>query len=269
MGLVVKKDVLKFLGLDTLATEDKNLDLIISSVEAWIQTVYCRRSFESTAYKERYDGTGDTVLLLDYYPIISLNRVSIGTDDVISVKNIGTTGHASISVSSTTISLYKDGSTTSLLLATYSTMTLLVDAINAQSGWSAALMSSTYAAYPSTFLLEQMGLQCISSNYVYLQMPDEGEENFEVVPKDGKIILYSGFPGGIRNVYVDYVAGYATVPDDVQLATMILIKNVYQRRSEEVFGATNYSVSGISVSFEIDLPKEVRQILNGYKRSLI
>lgn len=269
MSLVEKKTVLKFLGLEELATEDKNLDLIISSVEAWIQTVYCRRAFEDVSYKERYDGTGTDTLLLDYYPIITLNRLSIGTDDAISVKNTNTGGHASVSVSSTVVSLYKDGSTTTLSLTTYSTMTLLVDAINAQSGWSAALMDSTIASFPSTFLLEKFGLQCIDNNYVYLQMPDEGEEDFEVFPKEGKIVLYSGFPEGTRNVFVDYSAGYAIIPSDLQLATLILIKHVYQKRSEESWGVANYSISGMSVTFEQDLPLQARQILNGYKRSLL
>lgn len=267
--LVNMKDVLKFLGLDSLTTADKNIELIQNGVEAWIQTVYCRRTFTSTSYKERYDGTGTDTLLLDYYPIVSLNRLSIGTLDAISIRNTNTGAHASVSVSSTTVTLYKDGTTNALLFTSYTTFATLIAAINAISGWEAALMQSSYSSYPSTLLLEQFGLQCINNNYVYLQMPEEGEDEFEVYPNEGKIVSSFGFTEGRRNVYVDYTAGYATIPSDVQLATLILIKNIYQRRSEESFGLNSYSISGISAAFEQDMPLQARQILGKYRRTLI
>jgi hypothetical protein len=154
-------------------------------------------------------------------------------------------------------------------LATYTTLTTLVAAINAVAGWEASLMMASYGSYPSTILTEKFGLYCGNSTWNYLEMPDVGEEDFEVYSTEGKIYLYSGFPEGSRNIFVDYVAGYSVIPEDLKLATLILIKYIYQHRSEEVFGATSYSVSGISVSFEQDLPKEVKQILSKYKRTLI
>ena len=72
-NIVDMKTVLKFLGLDALTTEDKNLELIRDSVESWIST-YCRRNLVSTNYKEKYDGTGCNSLVLDNYPIISLKK---------------------------------------------------------------------------------------------------------------------------------------------------------------------------------------------------
>jgi len=270
MGLVTKKDVLKFVGIDGLAIEDKNIDFIISGVEKWIQEVYCSRNFASDDYKERYDGTDSDILFLDNFPIISLNRLSIWTDEAIQIKNTNTGAHASVSVNSTSVVLYKDGVTNSLPFSTYTTLTNIVAAINTISGWSASLVLSTYGTYPSTILLEKYGLQCINNNEVYLIMPDEGEDNFELYPKEGKIVLSGGlFPPGNRNVYVEYSAGYADIPTDIQLATMILIKNIHQRRNEESFGATNYSVTGMSASFEQDLPLQARQILDGYRKLLV
>lgn len=270
MGLVAKKDVLKFLGIDGLSIEDKNIDLIIAGVEEWIQSVYCHRDFESTDYKERYDGTDTDTLYLDYYPIISLNRLSIWTDDAIRIKNTSTGAHASVSVTPTNVVLFKDGTTNTLPFTTYTTLTTLVAAINAISGWSSSLELSSYGTYPSTILLEKYGLQCIASNEVSLEMPDEGEDSFEVYPKEGKIVIPGGlFPNGSRNIYVEYNAGYATVPSDIQLATMILIKNLHQKHSYEAFGVTNYSSSGISASFEQDIPLQAKQILDGYRRPLL
>lgn len=268
-NLVEMGVVLKFLGLETLTTEDPNIELIRNAVESWIQKVYCQVDLVSTQHKEKYDGSGTSAFCLNHYPVISLNRLAIGTEDAISVKNTNDGAHASVSVSSTTVTLFKDGTSSALALATYSTMTTLVAAINAVSGWSAALVDTSFGSYPSTELLEKFGLQCINDNEVYLVMPDEAEESFEVDARTGIVSSVYGFGDGVRSVYVDYTAGYATIPDDLQLATLILIKNVYQRRSEESFGAKNYSVSGMSVTFEEGLPDQVVQILNRYRRIII
>jgi len=148
-------------------------------------------------------------------------------------------------------------------------MNLLVAAINAESGWVAAVVMSSYGTYPSSLLVEKMGLQCINSRQVGLDMPYDGEWEFAVDAAKGIIHSSFGFGDGFRNVYVDYSAGYATIPDDLQLAVLIWIKNIYQRRSEESFGVTSYSASGISMSFENDIPIQVRQILDNYKRLLL
>jgi hypothetical protein len=272
LELVSMKEVVNFLGLDSEETEDKNLNLLALAVEDWVQNIYCHKKIVSADYTERYDGTGDQYLLLDNYPIISLDLLSIGTDDVISIKNTTTYGYATVSVSSTVVTLNLNGTSSTLALATYTTMTTLVNAINAlsSSGWTASLMSSSYASYPSSLLLEKMGLNCINSAYIYLPMPDDGEDNFEVYPNEGKIQFYAGFPQGHRNVYVKYTAGYATIPDDVKVAVLILIKNLYQRRSEESFGMQSYSVTGISVSFEQDpMPMQAKYLLAQYRRTLL
>lgn len=267
--LVEVKEVIDFLGLNALTVADKNLTAIQLGVEQWIEKVHCRRTFALTNHKERYDGTGSQFLYVDNYPIVSLNKLCIYTDDAISVKNT-TSAHSSISVSSTGITLYSDGATTTLLFSSYSTFDTLVGAINAVSGWVASLVSPLYSAYPSNLLLEKFGLQCSNSNIVYLEMPDDdGEDDFEVTPAEGRIYLYSGFPDGVRNVFVDYSAGYAEIPYDLQLATLILIKYIYQRRIEESFGVSSYSLSGISMTFEQDIPLQAKQILAGYTRMIV
>ncbi len=242
---------------------------IKSAVEAWVQNIFCRRTFESTAYKELYDGNGLNFILLDNYPIIALNKLSIGTDDVIKITNTNSGAHASVSCNSTTVTLWKDGTTSSLSLTTYDTMTELVDAINAVAGWSSALMNSDYASYPSSILIERFGLQCIDNNWVYLQMPDKGEDDFEVYPNDGRVYTPFQFPKGHRNIYVDYTAGYSTIPDDLKLAVYIIVKSIYQRRNEESFGLASYSVGGLSMSFKDKVPEQALNILNSKYRKYI
>ena len=268
-NLVDLRTVLKFLGLDSQTTEDKNLELIRDAVEDWIQNIYCDRTLTETAYKERYDGTGTGILFLDNHPITSLDRLSIGFDEAIRIKNTNVGAHASVSVTSTGVILNKDGTKNTLLFTTYSTMNTLIAAINLLSGWTATLSLSSYGTYPSTLLVERMGLQCINNADVGLDMPELGEYDFEVDADRGIIYSSYGFPEGIKNVYVEYSAGYATIPKALELATLILIKHFYQKRSEESFGITSYSTGGMSVSFENDLPLQARQILDGYIRLLL
>lgn len=265
-SLVAIADVLTFLGL---TVTDAKLTIIHAAVEDWIQTVYCRRNLVSTSYKEKYDGTGCNSLVLDNYPIIALNRLSMGFDEAMRVKNSSTFGHASVSVSSTGVTLYKDGTSSTILFTASATMSAMATAISAVSGWSATVSNTSYNSYPSNLLSEKMGLQCVNNSEASLMMPADGEWDFEVDSDKG--ILYSvfGFGEGTRNIYVDYQAGYATVPEDLQLATLILIKSIYQKRSEEAFGASSYSISGISMSFDKDIPMEAKQILNHYRRTLI
>jgi hypothetical protein len=242
--------------------------LIRDFVEKLVQ-IYCRRTFFVTSYKKKYDGDGSEYLYLDDYPVITLDRLSVGVTEAIRIKNTNAGAHASVSVTSTGLLLKKDyDAATSLLFATYATINSLIAAINATSGWSAEISMSTYGTYPSALLVEKKGLQCINNRVVGLNIPYDGEWEFEVEDNTGIIHSPFGFAEGYKNVYVEYSAGYSETPEDLKLAILILIKYFYQRRSEESMGVTSYSVSGISMSFENDLPFQARQILNNYKRSL-
>ncbi len=252
------------------------------AVEAMIKR-YCNRDFESTDYKERYDGDGTSSLVLRQFPVTAITRLSLWPIDVIRIRNTSTSTNATISMSSTALSLTKDGTTSTLAIATYTTFTLLVAAVNAAgSGWEAALQSSAYGSYLSTELIEKMGLYCLNSNWAYLQMPyDRGEADFDIDSANGIIYLTrftnvsngwdaTGFPTGTRNIFINYTAGYSTVPEDLKLAVKILVKYFYQRRMEETFGVSSFSSGGISASFEKDIPFEVKLILDGkYRRQMV
>lgn len=270
MSLVNMAEIVYFLGIENVSVEDNNLLMIRDSVEAWVQNIFCRRTFAVTVYKEKYNGSGNKYLTLNNYPIVSLSRLSIGTDDVISIKNTNAGAHAAVTVNSTDVVLVKDGTINTLSLTTYSTMTTLVSAINLLSGWTATLLDSDYSTYPSNILLEKYGLQCINNNYVYLTMPDEGEDDFEVDPTTAIIYSPFGFPVGVRNIYVDYSAGLATIPDDLKLAIMIIVKYIWQRRSEESFGTSSYGIGGLSMSFKDVIPEQAKMILDSkYRRYIL
>jgi hypothetical protein len=277
MALVTDQEIYDYLGEDDSADPVAIISLLRDGVEAWVQT-YCDRVFTVTAYRERYNGDGTSVLILRQYPVTAITRLSLWPTDVIRVKNTNTYTNAAISTSSTAVILTRDGTSTSLLFATYPTFTLLVDAINLTAGWVAALVSPSFASFKSTELIERMGLYCLESNWAYLQMPyQRGEMDFDVDSERGIIHLFRygfydsrddnfsgvlGFPRGTRNIFIDYSAGYATVPEDLKLAIKIIVKYMYQRKDEEAFGARSQSTGGISFTNEGEIPWEAKQILD-------
>lgn len=242
---------------------------IHNAVEKWVKND-TRRDLESTTYTERYDGDGEDELELRNYPITQITRVSIGSFDCIRIKNTDSGTSASISVNSTGIILTKDGvSDSTVLFATYSTMTDIVTAINLISGWSAVLVDNNYSTYLSTELIQMFGRNAIDNNDVYLMIPETPLDDFETDAEAG-ILKRRYFTEGFQNILVQYTAGYFTIPNDLQLAVKIITKNVYQKRQDEIFGIKSYSTGGIKVEIkEEDIPSEAKKIINFYRRYLI
>lgn len=273
MAIVDANDILSY--MEVQEGEDADIiEVIHLAVEAYVKK-YCRRDFESTSYRDRYDGTGYNKLVLDNFPVTAITRLSLWPIDVVMIKNTSTYTIATISTSSTALTLTKDGSTVaSLAFSTYSTLSTLVTQINTYSGWVSQTVSPSYDNFQSTQLIERMGLYCLESNWAYLQMPyNRAEIDFDVDANKGIIHLSSGiFPAGTRNIFVDYTAGYSstTMPKDIQLAIKIITKYVYDRMREESFGYSSFNLGDVSGSFEqIGIPTSAKMIMDGYKRILI
>jgi len=269
MAIVTANEFLAYMELPT----DGTATMLLEMVEKFVQENYCRRYFEETAYsKERYDGTGHRYLYLKNYPLVYVDRVSIGTRNVIRVKNTTATSTASVSVVSTGVRLVADGvANSTVLFATYTTLSAVATAINALAGWTAEMTSSSYSSFKSTELLKVMGLNVVDSNWVDLEIPEDAEDDFRVYEKEG--IIYSPFKWPICSqcIIVDYTAGYttATMPKDLKAAIMLFAKFLYDRLSENLVNVSHYTVENMVQIFEKeDFPKEIRLILNKYKRTL-
>ena len=268
MSIVDLPDVMKFCKAQD--SEKDAVELIQLSIEEWIQSDYCRNRFESASYKEILDG-GVDMLQLKNYPITAITRLAVGVNTALYVKNTESSTNATVSVTSTAVVLVKDGTTTSVAFTDYATIQKVVDYINTLgSGWVATVVNA-YAGFLSTELIEKFGSYCLNSTQVGLYIPDSSETNYEVYPARGQIILTDGFPAGCNNVFVDYTAGYASasMPSRLKLAVQILVKHVYQRKSEETFGLENYSLGDIKAIFSKGIPKEAAMILDGFAKILV
>ena len=228
----------------------------------------CDRDFESTSYKEYQNGRDKQNLFLKQYPIISISRLSIGRNDGIKVNNSASSTYATVSVTSTGVVLNKDGTTTNLLFTDNTTLTDMVAAIANETNWQASVITSSYASFASSELVEVMGLQCLDSSWAYLEIPDEPESDFDVYADEGYLFKGGGFASGIRNIRIDYTAGYSSddMPSRLKMACLILVKFIYQKREEEVFGRKQYGLGDVKATLEAEMPGEVRLILDKFDR---
>ena len=273
-GFTEDPDAASSIESDTAATEDPTapVQVILDGVDSFVKG-YCDRDFESTSYKEYQNGKDKQNLFLKQYPIISVSRLSIGRNDGIKVNNTATSTYATVSVTSTGVVLNKDGTNSTnspLLFSANATLTDMVTSIKVEdSNWTAEVLNTSYASYASTELIEIMGLQCLNATWAYLEIPDEPESDFEVYADEGYIFKWGGFARGHRNLRIDYTAGYssADMPDKLKMACLILVKFLYQKREEEIFGRKQYSLGAVrAIILEEGMPSEVRLVLDDMAR---
>lgn len=203
---------------------------------------YCGRNLEQTPYlHERYDG-GEQKVFLKNWPIKEITEVCSGKLDVIKIKCTSATArNAFVEVSSTISALWiitggvfliVDG-VASGAIKTFTANPLLpamIAAINLESGtgWNASIVSSAYNNYPSDQLFRKLNRFALNQD-IYLQMPDQPLDGYEVDYDSGILYLPSTFRSGWRNIFVTYTGGYLTaaIPPLLQQICIELVKNKY------------------------------------------
>jgi hypothetical protein len=255
---------------------------------------YCATDLVSSTYYEYHDGWNNTLdespfreiggpviprrlddfncfIQVRNFPITSVKRFCLGTQDAITIYNDDEYMTATVSVTSSGIVLEKDGTENALgLFTTYTTMADLVAYVNTLgNGWAAELMDTQLATVKSSELLERYGASAIDATRVYLEIPGRAQTEFKVSAKQGRIYFAPGIPKGYSNVYVVYTAGHtdASMPtrlkDAVKMQTMIL----YNKYRQKLFGFDGYNLGALSVQVNKEtLSNEVKMLLAGSKR---
>jgi len=87
------------------------------------------------------------------------------------------------------------------------------------------------------------------------------------ITTDGIGITYYGYlPYGYDNVRLIYVAGYATIPDDIQIACLWAAEWFYLHNNRGDSGRTSVGKQGESIGILADVPPMIRTVLQPYKR---
>lgn len=273
MSIVSTANIQTYTGASSYSAD---LQAIHEGVERLVKN-YCRKTFESASYFELYDGKGGYYRLMPkYQPITAVSRVSVDFDAVIKIKNSNTDATtASVKVDTTNVVLTVNGgagnSTSTLAIATYSTLTLLVDAINALNsayGWTAELYDSDYSAKKTALLIPQqidVTSWLTAQEYSYLYM---GEPISFMVVDNTWIEAY--YPIGSQNVAISYTAG--ETPDDIEYAVMALVKATYDKKLAGADGIKRFTVGDIETEFFEAINNQeslIGQILNDNRKVMI
>lgn len=281
--MIVDLDTMKIF-LDMAVTDDsqnEKITPILNAMDAFAKE-RCHKTFEQTAYtNELYDGTGSPTLFVKNPPIISVVKVAVSRDDVIKIKNTSTdASNATVNVDSDSLDLLVAGGanadSSSLALATYTTLATLIAAVNAVGkGWSAEVADTDYNSILSAELLTTDALYCgaragTTPGWEYLQVAGEPVSGIRVNRPTGEIYYPSGFPSGFQNITVSYVGGYTTanLPPQVSLAIMTGVKALWNKRNQEGFGISDFSLGHLRIKYTEWIPETVK-MLDQYREVVV
>jgi len=234
------------------------ISVIHNSVEDWVENSYCYRKFEAALYvKERHDGNGKPIIYFEQYPVLAVNLDDLVWDST--AKTVTRADGGSFIddgfVAGDKVLVQNSDSNSGLLTI--------------DTGGVAALTLT----FTDSIISDTDDDDVILSHFreLWVGSSEIDEDNYEVF--SDHIYYYGNFSEGHGNVRMTYYAGYSSdnMPKDLKLAIKIIVKDIYQKRQEEIFGVKNYKVGDISVTLDVgDIPKEAEAILNKYvKREIV
>ncbi len=105
----------------------------------------------------------------------------------------------------------------------------------------------------------------LGRDYAASSLVSSGDYTF--YPDEGIVALDSGtLQDGTRNVKVVYVAGYSTVPDDVQLATWKLVAYYWNQMRQGADGIKGDRLGDYTATYEkVGMPEDVLALLAPYR----
>jgi len=210
---------------------DHIVEPLLEAASAAIER-HCNRAFESGSHSEFHNGNGGNGLMLDNFPITAVSRVSARPTAALQIWNTDdtTNSRASVAVTSTGLELVRVASgvttTSSLTFADHPTIVAMQGAINAlAAGWEAVVVTG-WSSWASADLLEQGARPCLAA-YAACELMGDEVTCLAIEDDAGLIRLAESIGSGRRNILVEYSAGFATVPEDVQLACGMMVASAY------------------------------------------
>lgn len=243
----------------TVTTSDALLTQIINAASAGIET-YCGRKFKNRAYtQEAYVGDRTREVMVDNWPIVSVERVAIGRVGALQVKCTSTDAF------SATASIVRSGgglpANTGLKLSIHggalggdntisfaTDTTLTAVAAASPAGWSISVISD-FGKWASTELIPVGSREALLSQIV-MDVPDDRLCDWQLDEPEGIIYFSGGFPKGFNNIYVDYNGGFETIPADLEQIAISIVGDIFNSRDinknlkSEKIGDYSYTLGG-------------------------
>ena len=207
------------------------VDDLVLAADAAAKT-YLGRVLESASYREfvKAKRVGEPMFVKEY-PVTAVTAVNVADSRAFEVWSTHT--RATVRVTSTGLALrhFTAGAwvETSLLFATYPTLTLMVAAVAALSDWDATLSTEVTGQEPSDELAELNGpidvSQSNAKDFYLLDGVVATEWDYE--SGDFEFTEYGCKEG--ETVCVRYTGGYTSIPTDVAKGVAILAAEMYAR----------------------------------------
>jgi len=228
-----------YLGI-TGTDDDDLLGTINTAVSRAIERSTGRK-FHAANYSEWYDGRGSPRLMLNQAPIINVKRICVGRQSLLNIANTSTdAARAMVRVSDTaailTVTGGDDAGEDTLTFADYTTITTLAAAVNLLTNWTATVPGDTRTGnYPTTDLTMIPGWNVGNSSWGIVAPSDPlMGPRFEMA--DGIIYLdgCAKWSPAMQNVFVEYRAGYATLPADLVFAATTISATVFRQSKTDM-----------------------------------
>ena len=212
-----------------IITGDYLISQLLARAEDFLNRL-CRRTLEETEYThERYDG-GVQKIFLRNWPVTEITQISSSKAGVIRVRYTSTTAYnAFVIVTTTGVILEVDGTPIAeKTFAALTTLQTMAASINGEAGCEATVASTNYNSYPSSQLFRKLNRFALNQ-YIYLEIPDEPIDGYEVEYDTGILRFDPTFSSGWRNIFVTYKAGYVagSIPASLQQIVIALVKYKY------------------------------------------
>lgn len=100
------------------------------------------------------------------------------------------------------------------------------------------------------------------------QFPDALDTTEYLIDDDAFLYRKLAWGQGVRNIQIDYTAGYAPddVPEDLRQAALMLVEFLYHTRNDHRLGLTNRSKVSETMTFQDSVPKIILDMLERYRR---
>lgn len=272
------------IGQATYTTdENTTISNLITAVTKAISK-YCKRNFDSQTYDELYNGSQSDQLFLRHFPIISVTRIAYGPTTVLTVKNTNTTTNqrATAAATSTGLSLTRvaSGSSstdTSVIWATSATLTAVATAVTALgNGWTSSVSQSAFNLRASADIRAIQGAMNALNVDAEFKIHVNELSGYDMDPNTGRLFLgvqqLDGFTNdgrlwtpGLNYWRIIYVAGYSTVPEDVQEAAAQWTAALYFGTKRDPGLAQEQIPSLVSRSPMHDMPETAKKLLRPYR----
>ena len=244
---------------------------------------YCNRILKTTTYsREIYYGSGYDRLLLDQFPVTRVIRLSVGRANSFSIKNTSTDANfCTVEVAATTIRLIVNGGTNAsdnaLTLATYTTIDLLIAAINALGkGWSITTLATDTGSRDASELLIRPSMFVDDAKQAYCETVDDDITDYKLLKptearNEGIIEVPGVFTSGYE-YHISYVAGYTSpIPYALEQACIALVKYKYDQSKRDSGLKSEKFGEGADYSYTLQdlkngLPSELLEELNMFKK---